>query len=319
MTLDVRGYILCKGGEFFQDCADHYAFNRDAHHFAIADGVTKSFFPQLWSRILTERVVASNNVATLPIGECCDCWLETVLTQLSKSEIKWYTKNALTQKKPALSTLVSLSLDEENSIWSASAIGDSFLFFIPEGKEEDQTEWIRLSSKPEPIIFDNFPDYLSSRGLHKGKAVSISHPIISGTFYLVTDALAEWIINEGVTALNVINNEWTDQEAFEAGVKRQRESGHLHDDDSSILIIKVEDDGVVGFNYQSLAVTSLENLIKTEREKEKVLALCKESIWACLKNLVEEINQIINNNNTLSENDKKQIHQQLSGKYTIQN
>ncbi len=312
MRLNLKGFITCKDAERYSDCADHYAYNMAEHRFAISDGVTKSFFPKLWSKVLVEQSVAPSGAAGLPMEQCQAEWLNEVTQRVSGPGVKWYTKNAFLCKEPGLATLVTLAFDDKSLIWTAEAIGDSFLFFVPDSVRDDFGKWDKLSSKPVPIEFDNYPDYLSSRGKGRGEKREMAGYLEPGTFYLMTDALSEWMFKEQSEALRIIDEEWTDQKAFESSVARLREAGRLHDDDSSVLIIKLEDDNIWDICDGDADVTDLDELI----EAEHALAECRKAIQEANLLLNKRINELLQTYN-ISDNAKHDIKQQLSAEYAL--
>ena len=314
MRLSMKGYITCKEAEAYSDCADRYAYNMAAHRFAISDGVTKSFFPKLWSKVLVEQSVAPSGAAGLPMEQCQAEWLNEVTQRVSHDDVKWFTRNAFLRKEPGLATLVTLALDDENFIWTAEAIGDSFLFFVPDSVKDDFEKWDKLSSKPDPIEFDNYPDYLSSRGKGRGEKRKLAGYLEPGTFYLMTDALSEWMFNEQSEALRVIEEEWTDQKAFEASVAHLRNEGRLHNDDSSALIIRLDDDNIWDICDGDTTVTDIEELIDTEC----ALKECRKEIQTVYADLNERINDLLQTYN-ISDNAKHDIKQQLSEEFALPN
>lgn len=312
MRLSIKGYITCKEAEAYSDCADRYAYNMAEHRFAISDGVTKSFFPKLWSKVLVEQSVAPSGAAGLPMEQCQAEWLNDVTQKVSEPGVKWFTKNAFLCKEPGLATLVTLAFDDQNLIWSAEAIGDSFLFFVPDTARDDFEKWDKLSSKPDPVEFDNYPDYLSSRGEGRGEKRELAGYLVPGTFYLMTDALSEWMFNEQSDALRVIDEEWTDQKAFEASVAHLRNEGRLHNDDSSVLIVRLEDDNIWDICDGDTEVTNIDELI----EIEQALAQCRKEIQAVYTHLNERINELLQTFN-ISNNAKDDIKQQLAAEYAL--
>src|SRR5690606_11762675 len=140
---------------------------------------------------------------------------------------KWHTRTLYNRNEPALATFVGLQFYENEMKWSATALGDSFLFFVPLDFKDYQKDLVKLSSKTEPIVFDNFPDYLTSIGdTHKGKPKEKSGNLRNGTFYLMTDALAEWFINEGENAIGKITV-WQSQADFERFITQAIEENKL--------------------------------------------------------------------------------------------
>ena len=241
MQVTIKGYITSKESELFSDCADRYDYNETHHKFAISDGVSKSFFPKFWAEYLVEEFVSKEKVEDdtfLP--ECQEKWLRKITEIVNKPTVKWFTQNAFNKNSPALATFVGLQFFEKEKKWEASALGDSFLFFVPK-KRKTFDDCFIISSKKEPIIFDNFPDYFSSIGeKFKGNIKKTSkRDLKDGTFYLMTDALAEWFINEKENAIGKIDV-WENQKDFERFIDEERQSKKLGNDDSAILIINVD-------------------------------------------------------------------------------
>lgn len=267
MKIKIKGFITSKKSELYSDCADNYAVNREHNKFAISDGVSKSFFPKVWSDILVKKYVnqkdwKDNNEF---IVESQKEWQSKIDEIVNQPETKWFTKSQYNRKDPALATLVGLQFLESDQKWIAQALGDSFLFFIPKGSTEIE---IKLSTKPEPIVFDNFPDYLSSIGSsHKGEKKSIKgEKIKEGTFYLMTDALAEWFLLNTEQAKQTLDNIKTQEQYLET-IANERNVNRLNDDDSAILILELFDDGKKEFSYSNIEVTFLSELVKEEAEK----------------------------------------------------
>jgi len=269
MRITLKGYITHKEAEKNSDCADNYAYNTTNHRFAISDGVTKSFFPKIWSRILVDKFVSLQGATDLSIEDCQSEWLQHVTKIATLPDAMWFTTNAFNQRKSGLATLVTLRFDKNR--WYAKALGDSFLFFIPKGKTNFK-DWVYLSSryissKPEPIIFDSYPDYYSSREEKNGIEKEIEGKLETGRFYLMTDALSEWLINEKEKALKEIEA-WINQDVFEQKITDLRHKGLLNNDDSSILIIDIEKDGKQELTYKSVSVQKIDDLLESKEKNE---------------------------------------------------
>jgi hypothetical protein len=279
MQISIKGYIKAKESELFYDCADRYAYDKSQNKFAISDGVSKSFFPKIWADVLVNKWVGSKEFdETQFIIDCQNNWLEQVTEIVNKPDAKWFTKNAFNRKKSGLATFVGLRFYKKKKewFWKADALGDSFLFFVPNNVKIFSQECIVLSSKNAPIVFDNFPDYLSSLGNnHKGEKQLKENPLTSGTFYLMTDALAEWFLNEKENAINKIDV-WQNQKDFERFVDEERHSEKLGNDDSAILTIKIEDDKKEQLTYALEDVSDINELVKIQQKEIEVSEKAKE-------------------------------------------
>lgn len=277
MEITIKGFITSKESELFSDCADRYAFNQEDHKFAISDGVSKSFFSKYWAEILVNKVVTTNITNANYITECQDEWLKKVNEIVNKPTTKWFTQNAFNNNSPALATFVGLIFFEKEKKWRAIARGDSFLFFIP--KERNCFNDITiLSSKTEPIVFDNFPDYFTSIGnKHKGKIKHKNGDLKNGTFYLMTDALAEWLINEKDNAIEKIEV-WQNQKDFECFVDEERKTKRLGNDDSAILIIEIKENYFFSRKFTYSKESYVSDIYKLISVQEKEIAKSKDTI-----------------------------------------
>jgi len=272
MKVSIKGFITCKSAEQYIDCADNYAVDKSSHRFSVSDGVSKSFFPKVWSEILVTQFVERTDLKENELIKVCqEEWQKRIDKIVSLPDTKWFTKSQYNRKDPALATFVGLQFFEKEKKWSASALGDSFLFFVPMGYKDYQKELVKLSSKVEPIEFDNFPDYLTSIGdSHKGRPKEKSGNLKNGTFYLMTDALAEWFIKDGENAIGKIKV-WKSQADFEIFITQAIEENQLTNDDCAILCIELFEVEKTGIDYSKIQVTDLNYLITNqEAEKEKI-------------------------------------------------
>lgn len=304
MQISIKGYITSKESELFYDCADRYARNTDLHKFAISDGVSKSFFPKIWADVLVNNWVNKIwNTDEEFIEVCQKKWLEQVTEIVNKPDAKWFTKNAFNRKESGLATFVGLRFFKKKKdwYWKADALGDSFLFFVPSKIKDFSKECIVLSSKQEPIVFDNFPDCLSSLGNnHKGEKQLKENPLTAGTFYLMTDALAEWFLNERYDAISKIDV-WQNQKDFERFVDEERYNKKLGNDDTAYLSIKLEDNRKDELTYVFDDVSHINELVIAQQNKIKERKIAKE----------KEL--IIQKENSNSEISAEQLQQPESG------
>ncbi|SHF76739.1 hypothetical protein SAMN05444396_101289 [Flavobacterium segetis] len=322
MQISIKGYITAKQSELFFDCADRYAYNKSQNKFAISDGVSKSFFPKIWADVLVNKWVNSKDFDEDQfIIDCQKNWLEQVTEIVNKPDAKWFTKNAFNRKESGLATFVGLRFYKKKKewFWKAETLGDSFLFFVPKKIEDFSKECIVLSSKKEPIVFDNFPDYLSSLGdNHKGEKQIMESHLTSGTFYLMTDALAEWFLNEKENAISKISV-WQNQKDFERFVDEERHNEKLGNDDTAFLSIKIEEDKKDQLIYVSEDVSNINELVKVqlkeiefvEKAKEKELILKQENSDSEIS--IEQTQQIEPIENTLSEDEETEIEKPKKG------
>jgi hypothetical protein len=295
MKIRVKGHITHKMAEHYSDCADRYAINTTSNRFAIADGVSKSFFPDIWADILVNNFVSSDKDSEFSVEKCQSEWLEKVTKKVHSPDAKWYTKNAFIKNESGLATFVTLRF--ENGKWLASALGDSFLFFVPK-ESVCFDDWVKFSSKPKPVVFDSFPDYYSSRNKKHGNEETDENNLTTGVFYLMTDALSEWVFGQKEKIIDEIKK-WNSQEEFERSINELRSLNVLHNDDSAILVIEVEDDGKTELTYEKTEIQSIDEFI--EKEKEEI---AQQDAIQKKESFVEEVK---------AENQKNSIVEIISG------
>lgn len=264
MKISVKGFIYHKEAETFEDCFDRYGINTYTNKFCVSDGVSKSFFPGIWAEMLVDSFLKTNGRVNLDSTEVLrslqEDWSNKVLKIVNRPNQKYYVKNFFAQGRSAAATFVGLNFFKSKTSfkWESFALGDSFLFFVPKhitNLTNQFNEIIHLSSKKN-FEFDNFPDFFESRGnLGRGKTKKIEHDLHEGVFYLMTDALSEWFIQEKQCAIQEIEG-WHSQEIFENRITELRKIG-LQNDDSTLLIIEVEEDNSFDFNYSIVSLTDL--------------------------------------------------------------
>lgn len=277
MKIAVTGYIYHKEAESYSDCYDRYGLNKMANKFAISDGVTSSFFPGIWADLLISEFIDKKEKINISdagyLNSIQRIWFEKV-KQIAENSSKWVQRKNFNDRRAALATFVGLHFFCENEIWSweASALGDSFLFFVPAtlnnfsfGENESSVQY--LSSKLN-FEFDNYPDYFSSYNSGKGEVQIKKGLLNSGSFLLMTDALSEWFINEKEEAFKLITS-WHTHSDFIKSIDKLRSENRLHNDDSAILIINILNDGLQEINYQETQLDNIAELTKTENQEEE--------------------------------------------------
>ena len=260
MKLSVKGFITSKDGEAYCDCADRMAFEcrPSAFRAAVSDGVSNgSFLQATWAQILSEEFVSqSDEETTTPLDVCRERWYSQAAELANSPEAKWFTKNLFQRRVPGAATLVSLVVSAQNKLWYAEALGDSCLFFVPQNEEKVYNKWKTIA----PDSFNNYPNYYASYpNMDKGQTVSEISILQPGSFYIMTDALSEWLCNQKGEALSIIKT-WENQQMFEESIAKLRDNGLLHNDDSAILIINIEDDGDTSFTYEDIIFTDINKL-----------------------------------------------------------
>jgi hypothetical protein len=231
---------------------------------AVADGASESAFASVWARLL----VRGFGRRRLRLKRIRELWKRAT----SGKPLPWYLETKILHGAHA--AFVGLSIREASSnghetadaeteppewlelpsngevdagdggTWRALAVGDSCLFHIREG------EMLAVGPLNASDQFDNTPALLSSRLPQSFRRGADDVNVLSGkwqpgdTFYLVTDALAQWLLaiqeagrppwaNLGELCIE------NDAETFFRLVDELRGLGDLHNDDTTLLRVEV--------------------------------------------------------------------------------
>lgn len=256
--MDIRAFITHKEAETFSDCQDRFSINSDTKSVAVSDGMSQSFFQKIWAENLVDAFV--NNPGWNLYGEQCNeflkelqgKWLEKVLDRIeeqkhdgTKENIIYRNEKFVAQGKSAGATLLGVRFVGAN--WHCQVLGDSCLIEIKDG------EIVQICTSQEGDEFDNFPDHFDSNPKQSGKGYVKE---FKGTLetesvlLLVSDPFSDFLnerrkkgsVKELVDALLNIGT----HEDFEKLVSDWRTTKGMHNDDSTLVIIRY--DGNVEFN-----------------------------------------------------------------------
>ena len=271
-TIKIKSFLDHKRGVNYWDGADRYAMNLKQGRFAVSDGVSHSFLPNLWAGILCESFVNSNvgaeedwidHYAEKQLAFDCQRWSEMVeatmqdateddafLLQLSRDEFRF-----------AGSTLVGIAIREQSIYYNV--LGDSCLFVF----DKDMGTFVHYSTINEKEGFTNSPDYF----LSSGKVVGIwKHgwiPLKEGYVFLMTDALSDWLIKELDQNPTMMDQLWNlnTHDEFMRLVEDARDADVMKDDDVALMMLKIETG-----EFDVLYCDTLESLMAQEQKESNV-------------------------------------------------
>ena len=272
MRVRTQAFHVPKRGNAETEYEDAYfpetAPDREVSEFrcAVADGASESAFASVWARLL----VRGSGRRRLRLKRLRELWSRAT----SGRPLPWYLETKILNGAHA--AFVGLSIREGGSngqetappdpeapewmdlpsngdtaaaagdggTWRALAVGDSCLFHIRDGK------MLTVGPLNASDQFGNTPALLSSRLPQSFRRGAEDVNVLSGTwqpgdtFYLVTDALAQWLLaiqeagRPPCTNLGELCLE-NDAETFLRLVDELRGLGDLHNDDTTLLRVEV--------------------------------------------------------------------------------
>lgn len=260
-TKSCRAFLVAKGGLKVAQSADSISFDESLRRFAIADGVTQSYFPQFFSRALTKAFVEEND----PAGQFFNA--PHIADTFNKVIAEW-DNNAIEAERNAdeltrslyderrhdnplgATTFAGVTVDDNNI--EVVSIGDSCVFIVPDDKDISP---VMITSMPHTVNdasqemffdceFGSRPHFINTEGFLS--TTPVSEVISPGACWLLmmTDAIAEWFVkhfdrNDNSETLKTILS-LSSQEDFESFIASKRKDETLNDDDTSLVIVRFE-------------------------------------------------------------------------------
>ncbi len=241
-----RAFLLQKDGNAPEECDDAWSVSGHCStsymrcRYSVADGATESSFAGPWARLLVDAYV-EHAPSTLDelwgmVAGLRPLWAKDV----DSRALPWYAEaNA---RKGAFATFLGLQLKRRrlrgDGTWEALAVGDSCLFQVRSGK--------LLTRFPiaHAEAFGMTPALLPSRE-RPGERAQTPVLACSGswrpgdTFYLATDALAQWFLREWEAGHRPWQELAGGEGDFVALVSLLREQRRMRNDDVTLVAVEV--------------------------------------------------------------------------------
>lgn len=259
LTLSTTAFTLHKEGIASARCEDAYAVDPNGRRVAISDGASDSFESRSWAQLLSDAFVQAPPELT---PEAFSTWLKGLArawnASIDWSELAWYAEQKA-REVGGLATFLGLCIDEEtngsqngsNKKWRAIAVGDACMIQVRGNKVLEKFPVSDAES------FGDTPALVSTILHHQEQLVEAGLSIKKGSceigdlFILATDALAEWLYR-------VISYEGEERHLptwdqivklisfdFSTLVCLLRATGALHNDDSTLVLVRIAEDARV--------------------------------------------------------------------------
>lgn len=330
MKIKFTAHIKQHAGDVLLECQDSFDYNLENLSFAVSDGVSQAYRPELWSRILTKAYVTSPDsffvrneagqyVINSNLGLSCKWSEEDKAAYRNASPQEQFV---LDMKKNSINigaaTFIGVKLKKEGIVYHT--IGDSVLFFFDYDTKE-LTAYSSMMPESGEMVFNNSPEYIDTNECNHGKVVSGILPYKKGILFMATDALSDWIVERKASAevietilqdmMSIPSHE--DYDYFIDCARNDENPTKLKDDDTTFIALEFTDiDGekpVIEQNYtekfDNLYVTNLicelnhvKNDLEGQRSKRSKLELA-------LKNNVRQINKLTEEVDAAKEQDKE--------------
>lgn len=330
MKIKFTAHIKQHAGDVLLECQDSFDYNLENLSFAVSDGVSQAYRPELWSRILTKAYVTSPDsffvrneagqyVINSNLGLSCKWSEEDKAAYRNASPQEQFV---LDMKKNSINigaaTFIGVKLKKEGIVYHT--IGDSVLFFFDYDTKE-LTAYSSMMPESGEMVFNNSPEYIDTNECNHGKVVSGILPYKKGILFMATDALSDWIVERKASAevIETILQDMMsipshkDYDYFIDCARNDENPTKLKDDDTTFIALEFTDiDGeepVIEQNYtekfDNLYVTNLIcelNHVKNDLEEQRSK---RSKLELALKNNVRQINKLTEEVDAAKEQDKE--------------
>ena len=247
IRLAASSFITHKEAETPEDCQDACAQNDEKGNYAIADGVTHSFFPKEWAALLVEYFCNNTDLSVARtdwrawIAPIQQKWYEQIEEKVSERNL-FYLTNSFNTREPAASTFIGIEFNKDNTEWKAMIVGDSCLF-------HQYDSGFKSYLIENSTDFTNYPEVFASFAMDNHSEPTFIHGNANpgDTFILATDSLAKWILeHKEIGKLDVALDRLKVMETDEKFCQFVHEARHdeairLVNDDVTLMLISVED------------------------------------------------------------------------------
>jgi hypothetical protein len=249
----IASFSLQKGGNYPNENDDacrptgKRGVRSDRFRAAVSDGATEGFQSGRWANYLVEAFVRSASLDVQRVSRHArrrwKQWLTAYLDERARAKpIQWWEEPGLEQG--AFASIIGLQIEAsangDGSHWDAIAIGDSCLFHVR------GTELLRAFPISDSTAFTNRPILVPSNIANIQPQTDKANYATGGecrpddTFYLATDAFAQWILarsEEHRSPWLALRDLDTDAEIrqFDDWIRELRASGELRNDDVTLV------------------------------------------------------------------------------------
>lgn len=272
--VEIKTFMLQKDGEP-STCRDRMALAPSRGLFAVADGVTRSYLPQVVAERACSLFVADPGPFTSwverfeaeglqQVAEAWNARATELLDALAATDPRRRDNvMRVRSRMPAgATTLAGICVDAASGSIGYHILGDSTLFVF----DAAGTSMKALCTSPTEerdgragyVVYDNRPSCICPTSPRcegtvdygcKGEWRSGSLPLAPGYVVLATDGVSQWLQDEFLAhGIEAVRRLWElpDQAAFEALSAQVRADGAQFDDDLAVILLRIPADGADG-------------------------------------------------------------------------
>jgi len=246
----LHSFIYPKMGEELSDCQDAQDVNCALNRFSVADGVSRSFYPAIFSKILTDYFCNGDTPTNKDLFKHKNWheWLkisqnkwQELISQKVNNTSKYYIKNRYYNKEHAGATFAGIEFFEKDQCiyWNAMIIGDSCIIHFDKFHHKTNKYLIQNTSD-----FNFTPGYFPSLDVKENpfqpEFLLDMTASIDDIFIIATDAISKWILllieqsqTQILANIHNLSSEIVDKFRIDT-------LSPIENDDVSMLVLKIE-------------------------------------------------------------------------------
>ena len=303
--MKVRAYITHKQAEKYSDCADYFGICPLNKRVAVSDGVSQSIMPLEWAKILVNAFINNSWDPETGVSSLQSEWFKEAIAYLNDKRAQgknpWMLENCITNRDGAGATFCGIEFVDD-SHWTAKILGDSCLVLL-----DENNEILKIVSSKEGK-FDNRPDYFDSFKEQRGAVKTEVGELKGHKILLVSDPFSELFQNYQTSVeIKVIIDRILSLSGYNSYVQlvdEYRELYHMHNDDSTLVIIEYDKKAEFDILEQYKLDLLQENEIKAEKAEEAKKKVAKElddNNWqkALKSNTIESYQEYLNSSDLI--------------------
>ena len=303
--MKVRAYITHKQAEKYSDCADYFGICPLNKRVAVSDGVSQSIMPLEWAKILVNAFINNSWDPETGVSSLQSEWFKEAIAYLNDQRAQgknpWMLENCITNRDGAGATFCGIEFVDD-SHWTAKILGDSCLVLL-----DENNEILKIVSSKEGK-FDNRPDYFDSFKEQRGAVKTEVGELKGHKILLVSDPFSELFQNYQTSVeIKVIIDRILSLSGYNSYVQlvdEYRELYHMHNDDSTLVIIEYDKKAEFDILEQYKLDLLQENEIKAEKAEEAKKKVAKElddNNWqkALKSNTIESYQEYLNSSDLI--------------------
>ncbi len=247
-----------EGMQLALEYEDNYAIHGAAGRFAVTDGVTTSFVPRPYARIIARTFVDQPDVVR--DQESCEAWLaQCANTWLQWMRDRWVPTIARQRRiagKPpvdyteqidvrgAQATLIGCAVGRGPSSpqLMITSVGDAQCFLVRPDPQQGGMRIISAFPLQDPAQFNPNPATLGTRhdliATGWSRMTSVVYDVDYGDLIILTsDALGQWLLRDPIDHLRLLLATSSAPPRFAELIAQQRQLGTLEDDDITAVLV----------------------------------------------------------------------------------